>query len=290
VILIHQMAKVASRSWVEAARPAAAKEGSTPFHCHHVVPCNRERIEAIFRLTGPRQTIANMYFPRYLQRSSASAWNEMELARQRREQIRVVAGMRDPVARSISLMVFLCDFFGHVSRPLSPRVALSTEYVIGALQENWKWVLERSEPKESFEWVLWYLTDAYRTWFSSELGAAFGVDVLKGTFQRPEAMQRISTSLADILIYRVEDMLPEALGYPRLLAQASTLLETPLTSLPNVNTSSTRRSRELSAEMRRRFWLPADMIDAIYGEPVVQHFYDRDEILAFKKLWSAPRG
>jgi hypothetical protein len=82
-------------------------------------------------------------------------------------------------------------------------------------------------------------------------------------------------------------MLPEAPGYARLLAQANTFLGTTLTSFPKVNSSSQRRSRALSAGVRRRFWLPADMLAAIYGEPIVQHFYHRDEILAFKKLWSA---
>jgi hypothetical protein len=289
VILIYQMAKVASRSWVEAAKPAAAAEGSLPIHCHHVIPSNRERMEAMYCLPAPRQTIANMYFPRYLQRVGALAWREMELARHRKEQIRVVAGMRDPVARSISFMVYMCDFFGHTSKPLGPRAAVSTEYVISELQENWKSVLKEIEPNQSFEWLLWYLTDGFRTWFASELGATFGVDPLTEPFNAQEAMQRIRTSSADIFIYRVEDMPPEAPGYARLLAQASSFLGTALTSFPNVNTSTTRRSRALSEEVRRQFWLPNEMLDAIYGEPVVQHFYNHDEILAFKRRWGGAR-
>jgi hypothetical protein len=228
-----------------------------------------------------------MMFPKNLLRLATSVWEQLESAQRRRERIRVVSGMRDPVARSISLIVFMCDFYGHVSRPLSPRTDVSPDYVIAALQENWRLVLERREPEATFEWLLWYLTDGFRSWFSDELGAAFGVDVLKSEFRRPESMQRMSTSSADIFIYRVEDMFPEAVGYDPLLAQASTFLETTFTAFPNVNTSSTRRSRALSAEVRRQFWLPDAMLDAIYSEPVVQHFYDPDEILAFKKQWSA---
>jgi hypothetical protein len=289
VIVVYQMSKVASRSWMEAAKLAAATESSLPMHCHYLVPSNRARMKAVFGLPAAQQTIANMFIPRDLLRVGASVWGQIESARLRQEKIRVVSGMRDPVARSISLIVYLCDFYGHVSRPLSPRAILSPDYVIGALQENWRWVLERKEPGQTFEWLFWYLTDGFRSWFPDELDAAFGVDVLRGEFRRQEAMQRISTSSADIFIYRVEDMLPEAPGYARLLAQAGTFLETTLTSFPNVNTSSTRRSRALSAEVRRQFWLPDDMLDAIYGEPVVRHFYDPDEILAFKKLWSASR-
>jgi len=285
--VIHQMAKVASRSWVEAAKLAAPTEGSLAIHCHYAVPCHRERIEVVFGWPAARQTIANMYLPRNILRVGASAWEQIESARRRQERIQVVSGMRDPVARSISLIVFMSDFYGHVSRPLSPRAVVSPEYVVGSLQENWRLVLERREPGQTFEWLLWYLTDGFRNWFAGELGAAFGVDVLQGEFQVQEAVQRMRTPEADILIYRVEDMLPEAPGYAPLLAQANTFLGTTLTSFPIVNSSFQRRSRELSAEVRRQFWLPTDMLDAIYGEPVVQHFYHRDEILAFKKLWSA---
>jgi len=289
VILIYQMAKVASRSWVEAAKPSAAKENSLPLHCHYVVPRNRERVEAVFALPAAHQTIANMLMPRNLLRVGASVWEQLQMARQKHEKVRVISGMRDPVARSISLIVFMSDFYGHVSRPLSPSAVLSPEYVMNALQETWKSVLERREPDQTFEWLLWYSTDAFRTWFADEFGAALEVDVVRGRFRSQEAIQRMNTPSADIFVYRVEDMFAEALGRSRLLAQASAFLETPLTSFPSVNTSTTRRSRELSAELRRQFWLPADTLDAIYGEPIVQHFYDREEILAFKQRWSASR-
>jgi hypothetical protein len=289
VIALYQMFKVASRSWVEAAKPAAAREGSHPVHCHYMVRCNLERIEAVFNFPAARQTIANMLLPRNLLRVGVSVREQLESALRRREKIRIVSGVRDPVARSVSLIVFLRDFYGHAFRPLAPRVDMSTQYVVESLQENWRWVLERREPEQTFEWLLWYLTDSFRSWFAAELGAAFGVDVLEGTFQRQDAMQGISTQSADIFIYRVEDMPPESPRYARLLEQGSAFLDTALTSFPSVNTSTTRRSRELSADLRRRFWLPDNMLDAIYGEPVVEHFYDRDEILAFKRRWSEDR-
>jgi hypothetical protein len=289
VIVLYQMFKVASRSWVEAAKPAAAREGSLPVHCHYLVPRNLERIAAVFSLPPAQQTIANMLLPRNLLRVGSSVREQIESARRGQEKIRIVSGMRDPVARSVSLIVFLCDFYGHVSRPLGPRVPVSTGYLVESLQENWRWVLDCEEPRQTFEWLLWYLTDSFRTWFAGELGTAFEIDVLAGKFQKHAAMQRIRAPAADIFIYRVEDMSPESPGYACLLEQASAFLETPLPSFPGVNTSSTRRSRELSADLRRQFWLPADMLDAIYSDPVVEHFYHRDEILAFKRRWSADR-
>jgi hypothetical protein len=286
VLLLYQMAKVASRSWIEAAKPAMAAKNTTPIHCHFVLPCNRERISSAFSLPADRQTIANMLLPKNILRSGACAEAQIESARQSQERIRVVSGMRDPVARSISLIIFMADFYGHISCPLRAGTEISADYVVGYLQETWRWVLERREPDRTFEWFLWYMTDAFRTWFASELGAAFGVDVLEGVFRAQDATQRMSTSSADILIYRVEDMLPASCGYARLLAAASKFLEITLTGFPSINRSSARRSRALSEEVRRQFWLPEDMLNAIYAEPVVEHFYNRDEILAFKQRWS----
>jgi hypothetical protein len=40
-----------------------------------------------------------------------------------------------------------------------------------------------------------------------------------------------------------------------------------------VNTSDTRRSHGVSEVIRRQFWLPADMLNAIYEAPVVKRFY-----------------
>jgi hypothetical protein len=285
VIALYQMVKVASISWVEAARSAAVSEGSEPFHCHYIMQCNLERVKAVYNRPAEQQTIANMMFPRNLLRAGAAAGKALAAACEKRERIRVASGMRDPVARSISLIIFFRDFYGHISRPLNPKVTLSADYVIAALQENWRWVLECREPEQTFEWLLWYMTGAFRTWFAEEMSSAFGVDVLEDAFPVAEGTQKINTSSAEIFFYRMEDMFPEAPAYRALLAEASAFLETPLDLFPSVNTSWTRRSREISAEVRRRFWLPSDMLDAIYSEPAVRHFYTDDEIAAFRKRW-----
>src|SRR5271156_3409638 len=106
MLLIHQMLKVASRSWVEAGRErgAGAGEELAPVHCHYIVPRNRERIAAAFAVPAAQQTIANMLMPRNLLRAGGQVWGRVQAAQQRHERIRVITGMRDPVARSVSLI------------------------------------------------------------------------------------------------------------------------------------------------------------------------------------------
>jgi hypothetical protein len=209
------MAKVASRSWIEAAKPCAALTGGTPLHCHFVMPLNREMIAAVYRDPARRQTIANMLLPRNMLRTGAAAWTEIENARARGNVIRVITGMRDPVARSISFVVFMADFYGHTALPLTPHGPVTADFVIGFLQENWRAVLERREPDGTFEWLLWFVTGAYRTWFDDEFCAAYGVDVRATPFERDAGAQRVRGGLVDILAYRAEDLIPSSFRHKR---------------------------------------------------------------------------
>jgi hypothetical protein len=290
VIVIHQMAKVASQSWVQAAKTSAMFEGTAPVHCHFIVPANRKRIAAAYDVAEARRTIANMLLPRNMLRAGAAAWSRIGAATQAGDRIRVIAGIRDPVARSISLIVFMADFYGHVSRPLGPHAVMTADYVIEMLKQTWWDVLDCSEPKASFEWLLWYLTGAFRFWFREEFGVAYGVDLLEERDRTWEGICRIDTGATKILIYRAEDMKPAALGHSGLLTAASAFLEIPLGSFPNVNTSDTRRSRVLSEEIRARFRLPEDWLEAIYSEPIVRRFYRDAEIDAFKTRWRSGFG
>jgi hypothetical protein len=281
MILVHQMAKVASQSWIEVAK-AATDDGDAPVHCHFVTEDNRARMESALRDLRP--TIANMIVPKTILRGGVAGAAAIEKARTRHEKIKVVTGVRDPVARSISLIIFFTDFIGHTQPPLNPRSQKSADDVIGALRETWEAVLEHREPDATFEWLLWFLTGVYASWFEDELQAVFGANI-RGTQFVPES-QRFDTSLAEILAYRVEDMLPAARDHAHLLAVTSEFFGYPVTTFPNVNRSQARRSHVLYDEVRRRFRLPAEVLDAIYGVSVMRHFYRPDEIDFFKSCWS----
>jgi hypothetical protein len=286
MILVYQMAKVGSRSWVEAVKEAGAQNSETTYHIHFVTPCNRERIKAATSVPREHQTVANMLMPKSMQRLGRDVHSEIEKARRDGTPIRVVTGMRDPVARSISWIFFMADFYGHVSRPLSPRMAMTADYVIGALQEIWHLIYEQGEPEQSFEWLAWFLIGAFRTWFDEELKITLGIDLRATPFPTGGGAQRLTKEGVDVLVYRVEDMTPSASTHGALLSDAEAFLGMPLPVMPNVNTNATRRSCELSDAVRKEIRLPAHLLDAIYDEPIVRHFYSAPEIAAFKARWS----
>jgi Putative capsular polysaccharide synthesis protein len=285
MLFVHQMSKVASHAWLLAAKETLKTDDAQILHCHFMVPSNRERMTTAVKGPSAVPTISNMVMLNETLRRGAAAWERVLSARQTKAPVRVITGMRDPVARSISIIMYMADFLGHVNRALNPRVALTPEYVIEYLRENWRLVLEREEPQASFEWLLWYLTGAYRTWFAEELQTAFGVEVQQGRFDFARGCQRISTPTLDLLVFRVEDMQPAAPAYRALLTEASAFLQAPLQAFPTANTSSARRSREVSEAVRARFSLPGGMLREIYDNPVTRHFYTEQEIANLVARW-----
>lgn len=282
MLLVHQMAKVASQSWVEAAVGAAA---ARPAHCHYVTPTNRDRITAALTVRAGEHTIDNGMLVRDLLRTGAATWDRLQAARREGHPVRVVTGVRDPVGRSVSMLVFMADFYGHVSLPLSPRRPTAPDVAIDLLHRTWSQVLEGTEPSGTFEWFLWYMIRAYRTWFDEEFAPVYDLDVLAHAYHGAGTVGRLREAAVDALIYRVEDMPPASAGHALLLRQAGEFFGTPVPVLPNVNANDARRSRDAAATIRERFRLPAPMLEAIYETKVVRHFYTAEEIATFKAHW-----
>jgi hypothetical protein len=285
LIVVHQMAKVGSLAWVEAARPLAARGGAAPLHTHYLTAANMEAIEAIVSMSGAANTIVHPLVGREVARRGRKATGPIEAARAAGETIWVITGMRDPVARSISLVSFLADFCGHAGGELSAREGASAEAVCAFLAELWRSVLAGTEPAGSFERLAWRVMGAYRTWFDEELAAVFGLDIFAAPFPPGGGAQRMRGPGVELLAYRAEDMAADAPARRALQMAAETFLGTPDVALPQLNTAATRRSFPLYLQTRERFALPAAALDAIYDAPAVRHFYSPAEIAAFKARW-----
>jgi len=131
-----------------------------------------------------------------------------------------------------------------------------------------------------------FLVGAYRTWFSDELETVLGVPLGKSSCHPPKSVERLSGEGVEVLLYRVEDMHPDAPAHSALLAQASEFLGVPISALPKLNTAATRRSFERYDAARRLLRLAKPTLDAIYGHPIVSRFYSASEVDAFKAKWS----
>lgn len=282
MILVHQMAKVGSRSWVEA---ITSLLGTPPAHCHYITPACREEITAAV-LQARRPRIANLLMPRNMLRAGAAAWAGLETARANGETVRAVCGMREPVARSISLIMFMADFYGDTESSLNPRTVPSAAAAVARLEWLWAQVLAEAEPDNSFDWLLWYFTRGYLSWFTAECETGLGCPLPAQKFQPAAGGQILDGRGTKILLYRMEDMHPAAAGQAALLAQATTFLGAPAHAFPEINTGSTRRSASVAAEIAKQFRLPTAMLERIYAAPAVRHFYADDEIETFIRQWA----
>lgn len=284
LILVYQMAKVASQAWVEAARPAARRGGEEPLHAHYLTAGHLRALEALLKTDGDAGAIARPLIVRDIIRKGR-ALTAVERARDERRPIQVITGMREPVARSISLVSFLADFVGHTGGNLSARDGASAETVCRFLHRLWADVLSGTEPAGGFERLAWRMTGAYRTWFQEELAAVFGLDVFASPFPTVDGARRMRGAGVELLAYRAEDMAAESPNHSALLAAARSFLGAPDLGLPQINTAATRRSHALYQETRARFRLSAAVLDRVYGAPAVAYFYSPDEIAKFKQRW-----
>lgn len=273
-------------SWTEAARPCAAREGAAPYHVHFIQKDNLGRIASAFDRDVKRQTIANMLLPRNMLRSGNRAREQLSAALVTGEEIRVISGMRDPVARSVSWLTFMADFYGHVSEPLNPRAEIRADHVVAFLRDVWRKVLQGEEPEDSFAWLAWYVTGAYAKWFDIEPAESLKIDILDRPFVPGEGARIVAENNVRVLLYRVEDMLPGAVAYSALLSAGCEFLDTQMESLPYRNTATTRRSRQLHCDVSEQLRLPRAWLDEIYHAPVMRCFYNSDEIGAFKSRWT----
>ena len=281
--MVYQMAKVASRAWIEAVRPIAARDGGQPLHLHFLNRSTLAGIAGVAAMTGPSQTIANRFLLREMLRKGETGSAAITRARRDGQTIRVVTGMRDPVSRSLSMLHFAADFYGDTSRPLDRFRGGDGAATAAVLREFWRALLAGEQPGDSFARLMVTLIGAYRNWFADELFNSLGVCLRADTVTGDP--HRLHGDGVEVLLYRVEDMAPDAAGHQALLARASAFLGDALSALPRVNTADSRRSYARYQAAAAAFRLSAAELDAIYDAPSVKHFYSIGEVAAFKRRW-----
>ena len=111
LLLVYQMQKVASMSWIAFSRRHLVT--AEPVHVHYVAEDSVAFLRAQFEAAGPEQTIRHRLLLRNLVQNGVRVQALLNTVSSRNHRMVLVTGMREPVARSISLLFFLADFYGH---------------------------------------------------------------------------------------------------------------------------------------------------------------------------------
>jgi hypothetical protein len=281
-ILVFQMGKVASVSWYEAIR--ATLPGTPVHHFHLASPTGRARVEALRDVQGPLQTIARRNVPFLWGLPPAEVLSQLQSGRWTGAEVRIIAGIRDPVDRSCSSLQFGADFMGHTELKLTAREHGSPESLAEVFRRGWEEALGGPTSADTFGRFLALSFGNYRTWFDDELAAVFGLDVMTAPFDREGLSLQVDCGSCRLFVYRTEDLADPGRAQ-RVLASACTWLGQTLPELTSRNAAEGRRSRDLYRAFRARARLPEPMLARIYDVPVLRHFYEADEIASFGSRW-----
>lgn len=286
-LLVYQMAKVASMSWVALGREHFDRDAV--FHVHHLAKANVALLAALNAERGPNQTIARRMILRRMVRSGFDLRALLDESRERTEPWLLVTGIREPVARSVSLLFYFADFFGCTTRRLSWRDGATLHTLQHGFRDMWERALADDPPPDTFgRLVHLFLTD-FDAWFERELRAVLGIDVMAAPFPPGPTARVLSERQMTALVYRLEDLHRDSPGNPILRESVKSLLDTSFASFPLVNATQRRRTDPLYRRFLERLQMPVKLLDRIYSGPTVQKFYLAAEIEAFKSRWAEQR-
>ena len=284
LLLVYQMGKVASWSWMALGRQHFGVGEAA--HVHYLAPASLSFLRRQYEASGPGQTLLRRMPLRAMLHSSERARALITGSHGAERPVVLVTGIREPVARSISLLFFLADFAGYSRGGLSWRDGASLQDVERAFIAIWERILGEDWPEDTFGSLAQFVIGIYRSWFDRELAAVLGIDVARAEFPPGPARRLFAQGAARVLVYRVEDMLPGSPGYVLLRADLEALSGQACPAFPTQNVAASRRAGEFYRAFQARLRMPARLLDRIYGQPAVERFYSPAEIARFRRRWS----
>jgi hypothetical protein len=255
-------------------------------HLHYINPLTVAELRGRQAIAGERQTIVNKTLLRQLPGLMKPEVEERyrDLTEQR-APIKIISGVRDPVDRSISLLFYFADFYGHKHARLSHRQGATSQFLRSYFIETWRAALAGEITQGTFDAWLQSEFVSYRDWFDTELAAVFDLRVSDFSFDDATGAMIGASGPFGLFCYRFED-LREPDATRRLLAAGSSFLETTIGDLPRANVTENRRSSTLYREFRESLRLPPELLDEIYSAPILVQFYRPSEIATMKARWS----
>lgn len=201
----------------------------------------------------------------------------LEAARRTGERIIVLSGVRDPIARSLSvaiqnLQVFFPDLVGCADTK-------AVHALSSALSDLW----QRRDPQaDAVRSMAEAMIQAPLHWLEDELEAGFGFALGRQPFDRARGYTIYRAGNATLLLFRHEDA-PAAIE-----AGLKSLFPDERFAIPAENVTAEKPTGPLYAALLENFRLPRAFLQDLYARPAVRAFYDDDEIAAAIARWSVP--
>ena len=241
VVLIYQMGKVGSTAVLESVSPYLKV-----CHIH-----NREH-----------------FFRHHKEAEDYDLWQDI---RDKKKKWKVISGVREPVARSIS------SFFQNMDDPVVPSLYVGTREHIQSLKisELINIFLKR---------VPMYLGEA-NDWFDGNIKKFFDLDVYAKPFDAGRGFAVYENSHAELLLIRQEDLRTVGAGEVRKFLA----IDDKDFCLQETNRSQDKWYSPLRREFERALRLSEEALDGFYNAKYSRHFYGQEEIRRFREKWAQKR-
>ncbi len=248
-VLVWQMGKVASRSFVDAIERTS---DYAVFHLHHT---DAATIEALREHHDSRQ---QEYPPNLV--LSIQVVNLIESLRERTDRkIRIVSAVRDPLARNVSAFFMNLGMFAG-SGSTSPAEA-------GRLTKIFLRKYPHSVPL---------------SWFDRELKRSLGIDVYETPFDRDAGCLRITQDHFDLLVLRAED--DDSVKEAAL----NEFFDRDDIEITRTNVTSDGGNAQLYQRFYDELLIPDRLRDEMYGSRFARHFYTDEELNEMRAAWRTP--
>ncbi|MBI9074535.1 MAG: sulfotransferase family 2 domain-containing protein [Desulfatibacillum sp.] len=178
----------------------------------------------------------------------------------------IITLMRDPVARIISS--FFHNAWTHYQGIFNTRGQIDPRKALEALEGVFE-----GRGRENPGYV----------WFEHEFKSALGLDVRSLPVDSGEGYSLLEKGRFRVLAIRLEDL--EQAFHPAVsrLLNLDQILSTPMV---RTNLSRERDYYPAYLHVREHLKLSGNILETIYGDEYVRHFYTQDEITRFKETWS----
>lgn len=282
-VFVFQMAKVASRSWMRLL--AGALPDRAIVHFHTMSDQSLRRIDEILAVTGAEQTIAHMSLPR-LGRPPPEIAPMVRNGIWTGPPVTILAGVRDPVARAVSVVGFLTNRLGYTRLPVTVRDGGTAENLRALFFTVLRAAQGADHQGDTLVRLLAHALHDYRRWFQEELAPSFGMDVLARPFDHAQHHLRLEVGGNRLFLYRVEDLQSPSAELV-LMRYASDFFGCELAAVPPDDTTGEGRYRALYRAFTSLIRLDRADLDWFYDNPAVTAFYTPLEIEGFRARWAA---
>lgn len=198
--------------------------------------------------------------------------------------LKIVTGVRDPVARDVSLVFeLLLDgvYYEQMNRKGTKNSFL----------EDFYWLIAGNTPLRNFELPENYNLFDYINcdsvygsvfdWFDKELKEYFKIDVFAEDFDREKGYAVIRKDNVEVFVYKMEK-----LNEPDLMAELRKFLEIPNFEIRHENNSENKGYSLTYQQALNEIKMKKEYLDCYYKDnPRMRHFYTEEEIECFREKW-----